>query len=145
MYVSVLQKVYTVPGTDHTFYSMGTRVLSRVIKRPERDVAYLHPSFVQVKNLWSYTSDTPTGLRGWSGKSLPLLVRAPKMIWDPCSIPSRSRDFFFSVLRIVHTPHILHRVSTGGDLVTETETVYSNLVQKLRISISIPPFSPHTS
>ena len=43
------------------------------------------------------------------------------MVWDNCSIPVGGE--IFSVLHIVHTPHILLRLSTGGDLGTETETV----------------------
>ena len=67
------------------------------------------------------------GLRKWFG----ILVQFPV------------GEEFFSVLRIAHTAHILLRVSTWGDLWTETVTVYSNAVQKLRISVSVSPF-PNT-
>ena len=128
------------PWDSPNFLLSGHKVSVPGVKRPGRDVAWLHPSVVQVKNLWSYNSHTSTGLRGWRGKSLSLPVWVPKMIWDTGSDLSRSRDFF-SVLWYGHTPHILLRASMGG--VLETETVYSNLVQKLRISSFIPPF-PHT-
>jgi len=38
---------------------MGTGIVSRGMKQPERDVDQSHPSRAEIKNEWSYTSTPP--------------------------------------------------------------------------------------
>ena len=54
--------VQTGSGAHPASYSMGTVVLSRVVKRSGREIDHAPASSAQVKNGWSYTSRLPTRL-----------------------------------------------------------------------------------
>jgi hypothetical protein len=54
--VSLHHRVQSGSGAHPASYPMGTRALSVVVKRLEREADHSPPSSAEVKHAWSYTS-----------------------------------------------------------------------------------------
>ena len=65
---SVLQNIQTGSGAHPASYSMGSGVLTRGLKQPEREVYYSSPSSAESKKEWRYNSLPRRHLRDVDGK-----------------------------------------------------------------------------
>jgi hypothetical protein len=62
---SLHHRVQNGSGSYPSSYPMGTRALSRGVKRPGCEAHHSPPSSVEVKNAWSYTSTLQYASKAW--------------------------------------------------------------------------------
>jgi len=71
--LSLVHITQTGCGAHLPFYSMGTDVHFRRVRRPGRQAEQVLPSRAEVKNEWTYTSVPPVcAFVAWIGALLPL-------------------------------------------------------------------------